>query len=91
MNWLAAVAAVVLLVAAQEWWAEHHRRRYGLWRSTWERLFWANPDERAQMWTAFTHRDPDGSVERARLIAIVLIAISFIVLFAQLAISTRAS
>lgn len=90
MNWLAAVAALVLGVAAQEWWAEHHRRRYGMWRSTWERRFWADPDEHAQMWTAFTHRDLDASVERARLVAIVLIAISFIVLFAQLALSAPA-
>jgi hypothetical protein len=49
MNWLAGLAIILLLVAAQESFLEVHRRRYGMWWSTRQRRFWADPAERSRM------------------------------------------
>lgn len=79
-----AIAALALMWAAQEWFLEAHRRRYGRWRSTLEPrpVFLPSPDERALLWSAFTHRDPDPRIERIRLTSAALVVLSFVVLFA---------
>ena len=81
MVWLA-IAAILLLWAAQVWFSEEHRRRYSRWRSVRDQRFVPNADERALMWKAFTHRDPDPRIERVRLTSVALVVLSFIMLFA---------
>lgn len=80
MNWLAGLAIILALMAAQEWFLESHRRRYGMWRSTRQRRFWADPKERSLMWLAFTHRDQDPTVERVRLVTLAVIGFCFVAL-----------
>jgi hypothetical protein len=78
MPWIAGIALLALLTAAQELFLENHRRRYGLWRSTRQRRFFATPDERRVMWRAMTRRDPDGRVELSRLVLIAVIGVVFV-------------
>jgi hypothetical protein len=82
VRWLVGLAIILLLTVAQESFYELHRRRYGLWRSSRQRRLWADTNERRRMWTAITHRDPDPTVERGRLIALAIILLSFVALFA---------
>jgi hypothetical protein len=78
MPWIGGIALLVLLTATQELFLETHRRRYGLWRSTRQRRFFATPDERRVMWRAMTHRDPDVRVELSRLVLLVVVAVVFV-------------
>jgi hypothetical protein len=57
---------------------ETHRRRYGLWRSTRQRRFFATPDERRVMWRAVTRRDPDVRVELSRIVLIAVVVVVFV-------------
>lgn len=82
MEWIGLIAVLVLLTAAQEFFYETHRRRYGPWRSTRERLLWANPDERRLMWNAVMHRDSDPHVERSRLFLIGAVLVGVLAAFA---------
>ena len=82
INWVGLVALLLSLTAAQELFLETHRRRYGMWRSTRERRFFASPDERRVMWRALTQRDPDIRVELARLVLIAVAALVFVGLVA---------
>ncbi len=78
MPWIGAIALLVLLTAAQELFLETHRRRYGLWRSTRQRRFWASRDERRVMWRAMTRRDHDVRVELSRLVLVAVAALVFV-------------
>jgi hypothetical protein len=76
--WIGGIALLVLLTAAQELFLETHRRRYGLWRSTRQRRFFATPDERRVMWRAVTRRDPDVRVELSRIVLIAVVVVVFV-------------
>jgi hypothetical protein len=82
VRWVVAIAIIVLLTVGQESFYELHRRRYGLWRSTRQRRLWADQEERRRMWAATLHRDPDLTVERARLVFLAVIVLSFLALLA---------
>jgi hypothetical protein len=84
MPWIPAIALLVLLTAAQELFLETHRRRYGMWRSTRQRRFFATQDERRVMARAMIHRDPDVRVELTRLVFIAVAVLVFVGLFGLL-------
>ena len=78
MQWIGLIALLVLLTAVQELFLENHRRRYDLWRSTRQRRFFGNQDERRLMWRAMTRRDPDARVELSRLVFIGVAVFVFV-------------